>query len=85
MSFNINDRVSVKYRNYINEVDNYYSGTIVDIEECHEYDEETLRRRGIKIEENPLVKTGRYGIKFDINPTRIEIPYFWESEITLLD
>lgn len=83
--FKLNDKVSVRIHDYINEVDNYYEGIIIDIEECHEYNEESMRRKGIYIKDNPLVKTGRYGIQFiNANPTLVAVPYFWEKDLTLL-
>lgn len=85
--FNIGDRVLVKIHDSIEEIDIGYPGTIHDIEECSEYTEEHFRKLkawGSKLEYNPIVKTGRYGIKFDNNPTLIEIPYFWEKDISLL-
>lgn len=84
--FKIGDNVLVRIHDYINEVDNYYTGVVIDIEQCSEYTDEyfqRLKRWGSAIEYNPIIKTGRYGINFDKNPTLIELPYFWEKDISL--
>lgn len=84
--FNINDRVLVTIPDHINQVDNHYEGTIVDIEECDEYNVEQLRRFRKSIPDNiKRVSTGRYGIKLDNNPLIVELPYFWPREFKLLD
>lgn len=80
--YNINDRVVVTIRDHINEADNFYPGTIVDIETCPEYDIEQLRRRGVYAspDEIKTVKTGRYGIQLDNNPLIVDKPYFWTKD-----
>lgn len=73
---NINDPVLVTFKG------NQYKGIIIDVEECHEYDEAFAKRSGYA---NPLVKTGRFGIKFDdTNPTLIDVPYFYSRDIQLV-
>ena len=69
--FNINDQVLVTFK------DKQYNAVIIDIEQCTEYS-------GIYQQYDKLVYSGRYGVRFiDKNPTLIDIPYFWENDLTL--
>jgi hypothetical protein len=65
-----------------------YPAKIVDIESCPEYARDRFGRfpHGITQENIKQTTTGRYGVQFlEINPTIINIPYFWEKEIVPMD
>ena len=74
-AFAIGQLVYVKYHK-----DNqFYPARIVDIEQCRKL---VPRPGTYEKPSDEYEYTGRYGVQFtDVNPTIIDVPYFWEHEI----
>lgn len=75
MIYQIGQEVYIKYH----KDQQFYPAKIVDIEQCKKC---VGRPTHYEKDSTEYELTGRYGVQFtDINPTIIDIPYFWEREI----